>query len=67
MFTVQLKNRQFGYVSHYGRFANLTDAQAAATNMWRSGLNATFTAVPTPDGVTPKPLHVSYAPAGVGN
>ena len=60
MFTVQLKNRQFGYVSHYGRFASLADAQAAAVSMWKAGLDATFTAVPTPDGVIPKPLHASY-------
>ena len=58
MFTVQLTNRRFGYTSHYGSFASLALAQAAARLVRQhSGLDASFKAVPTPDGITPRPLH----------
>lgn len=59
MFTVQLTNHRFGYTSYYGSFANLALAQAAARLVRQhSGLDASFDAVPTPDGVTPMPLHI---------
>lgn len=61
MFTVQLTNHQFGHVSHYGSFADLEVAQAAATLIRQhSGLAASFNAIPTPEGVVPRPLHTRW-------
>lgn len=52
-------------LGHYGEFDNLPTAQQAALKVGRIasqdfGSVNTYSAVPTPEGTTPRPIHPRY-------